>query len=167
MSESQSFDMPDLDRFTAGTVGPKGQRVFYLQVMAGTATVTLKLEKQQVHALAEYLENLLSDLPTPSADAIPIEWDLVPPVTPEWVVASMGVAYQHDDNRIILWAEEAMFEEDEDEMVPPATARFRITIPQATGFVHRARQVVAAGRPPCPFCNAPLDSEGAWCACSN
>lgn len=164
--DSQSFDLPDLDRFTTGTVGPKGQRTFFLQVMAGTAVVTLKLEKQQVNALAEYLENMLSDLPTVDPDDMPLEWELVPPVTPEWVVASMGVAYQQSDNRIILWAEEALLNDEDDDMIP-ATARFRLTIPQATGFVHRAHMIVAAGRPPCPFCSAPLDAEGAWCACSN
>ena len=39
------FDLPDVDRFTAGTVGPPGRRVFYLQAVAGGELVTRALEK--------------------------------------------------------------------------------------------------------------------------
>ena len=52
--------------FTAGTVGPPGQRVFYFQARDGDTVVTLRCEKQQVAALAEYFAGLLDDLePTP------------------------------------------------------------------------------------------------------
>ncbi len=50
-----SFDLPEPDRFTAGTVGPPGQRVFFLQASAEGHVVTLRLEKAQVAALAVYL----------------------------------------------------------------------------------------------------------------
>lgn len=165
--ESQSFDLPDVDKFTSGTVGPKGQRTFFLQATAGTEVITLKLEKQQVHALAEYLENMLTDLPEVNSNNVPFDTELSAPIIPQWVVATMGVAYQQSDNRIVLWAEEALTEEDLDDDANPASARFRITLGQATAFVSRSRDVVSAGRPPCPFCTAPLSAEGAWCACSN
>ena len=55
-----SFDLGEPDGFTAGAVGPKGQRVFYLQAREGRLVVTLKLEKQQVGALADYLEQIYS-----------------------------------------------------------------------------------------------------------
>ena len=54
-SLDRSFDLPDVDSFTAGTVGPAGQRTFFLQAVAGPQIVTLKVEKQQVAALADYL----------------------------------------------------------------------------------------------------------------
>lgn len=167
MDESQSFDLPDVDRFTSGTVGPKGQRTFFLQATAGMSVVTLKLEKQQVHALAEYLENMLTDLPEVNSQEVPFDLELAPPIIPEWIVATMGVAYQQSDNRIVLWAEEALSEEELDAEISPANARFRITLGQATAFVTHAREVVSAGRPPCPYCTAPLSADGAWCACSN
>ena len=40
------------EHFTAGTVGPPGQRVFYLQAGAAAQLVTLRCEKQQVGASA-------------------------------------------------------------------------------------------------------------------
>ena len=52
---SLSFEFTDPDLFTAGAVGPPGQRVFYLQAREGGHLASLKLEKQQVAALADYL----------------------------------------------------------------------------------------------------------------
>jgi uncharacterized repeat protein (TIGR03847 family) len=37
----------------------------------------------------------------------------------------------------------------------------------ARSFVQRAMNVVAAGRPPCPFCGNPLDPEGHLCPRAN
>ena len=50
MSASFSFD--DVEHFTVGTLGPRGERVFYLQGRAEGELVSLRLEKQQVAALA-------------------------------------------------------------------------------------------------------------------
>ena len=69
MSPSQDFPAPDL--FTAGTVGPIGQRVFYLQARQGDVLLTLKTEKEQVGALAEYLAELLEKLGGPTSGVAP------------------------------------------------------------------------------------------------
>ena len=45
---SASFELDAPDHFTAGAVGPPGQRVFYLQAREGGTLVTLKCEKEQV-----------------------------------------------------------------------------------------------------------------------
>jgi uncharacterized repeat protein (TIGR03847 family) len=161
---SESFDLPDPDRFTAGTVGEPGHRVFYLQAGSATATVTLLLEKTQVGALAEYLADMLADLPTAPDHERPGPEDMAlrEPVDHAWVVGSIGVAYDEDDDRVMLVAEE-LGEEDADN----ATARLRLTRGQAAAFVDHARELVAAGRPPCPFCGRPLDPEGHVCPRSN
>ena len=54
-----SFNMEFVDAFTVGTVGPKGQRVFYIQARGEGELVSLKAEKQQVATLAQYLLGLL------------------------------------------------------------------------------------------------------------
>ena len=46
-----SFDPPE--RFVAGTVGPPGQRTFFLQARSGPRVTSVALEKQQVSVLAE------------------------------------------------------------------------------------------------------------------
>jgi len=51
---STSFEFVAPDHFTAGAVGPPGQRVFYLQSREKGTLITLKSEKEQVRALAQY-----------------------------------------------------------------------------------------------------------------
>src|SRR5450759_5011042 len=53
------FDPPD--RFVAGTVGPPGQRTFFLQASAGSRLTSVSLEKQQVSTLADRVNDLLDD----------------------------------------------------------------------------------------------------------
>jgi uncharacterized repeat protein (TIGR03847 family) len=159
-----SFDLPDPEGFTAGAIGPKGQRVFYLQAREGALVVTLKLEKQQVGALADYLEQMLDDLPSepkPPGEAPA----LVDPGAPDWVVGGLGVAYDERLDRIVLIAEELLPDEDED--AAPAVARFHLRRDQVRAFVPHARAVVAAGRPPCPYCGRPVDPATNFCPCSN
>ena len=55
------YDLPDVDRFTAVTVGPPGQPVFYLQAVAGgevvTASATVRCTQTAVRARAEVRTN--------------------------------------------------------------------------------------------------------------
>ena len=163
-SLDRSFDLPDVDGFTAGTVGPAGQRTFFLQATAGPQTVTLKVEKQQVTALADYLADMLDDLPEPETGSIPDDLSLSTPIDPEWAVASMGVAYVESRDRVALWAEQLQREDDESS---PATSRFQLTRGQVAAFIRHARELVAAGRPPCPYCGSPLNDGETWCPCWN
>lgn len=159
------LDFPQPDRFTTGTVGPPGQRVFFLQVSEGGHVATFKVEKQQVAALADSLEELLSDLPAIEADATP-DLDFVEPAIPEWVVGAMGVGYDEVDDRILVAAQELLDEDPDVEPSDddgPATARMILTRPQAQAFVRHARELVEAGRPPCRFCGRPLDPRGHAC----
>ena len=169
---STSFDLPELDVITAGTIGPPGARVFYLQARRGTDVVTLRLEKEQVAALAEYLAGILADLSTPDPLPAGADLELTEPIVAEWVVGSLAVAYDETEDRVVIVAEELIVADDEDEEAAveppdPAAARFRATREQVAAFVDRAQEVVAAGRPPCRFCGRPLDPEGHVCPKSN
>jgi uncharacterized repeat protein (TIGR03847 family) len=165
----ESFDLPEPDRFTAGTVGPPGQRVFFLQASALGHVVTLRLEKAQVAALAEYLASVLADLPTPEPESLPEELELVQPVVAEWVVGQIGVVFDEDRDRMVVQAEELVEEvpdEPEGEL-DRGVARFALTRAQVAGFVARAADLVAAGRPPCELCGRPKDPEGHMCIKTN
>ena len=72
---TESFDFTEVDRFCAGALGEPGSRVFFLQVSADGALVSLKMEKQQVAALGEYLARILDDLaPTDEPVGEPPRW---------------------------------------------------------------------------------------------
>jgi uncharacterized repeat protein (TIGR03847 family) len=68
---SSSFELGEPDAFTTGAVGPPGERVFFLQAREGEVCVSLKCEKEQVRALAEYLAGLLEDLQPLAIDVAP------------------------------------------------------------------------------------------------
>jgi|DEB0MinimDraft_10_1074344.scaffolds.fasta_scaffold00071_14 uncharacterized repeat protein (TIGR03847 family) len=161
MTDSYSFD--DVEFFTVGTLGPLGERVFYLQCRGDGELLSLRLEKQQVSGLADYLERVLTDLPLiPSASA-PGDLSLREPAVAAWTVGAMGVAYQSFDERIIIIAEELVDDDRE-----PAQARFSLRLDQVAGLIERSRTVVESGRPPCEICGRPLSPRfGGWCACSN
>jgi uncharacterized repeat protein (TIGR03847 family) len=115
---SHSFDFSSPDLFTAGTIGPVGQRVFYLQAREGDTLVTLKCEKEQVRVLGEYLGRLLQRLSAPVA--VPTgDLTLVEPVAPAWVVGSIGVGYDEADDRVVLVIEEVGEPEGEQEEPGP------------------------------------------------
>lgn len=162
---SASFDLPDVDSFATGTEGPAGQRVFYLQAVADRQVVTLRLEKQQVALLADYLARVVGsfDLPDTPVPAMP---ELVSPLISEWTVGSMMVAIDESESRVIVIAEELVADDpdaDPDEPPSGSQARFGLTRGQVEAFVEGARQVVAGGRPTCPLCARPIDPDGHFC----
>jgi len=161
MASSFEFDAPD--HFTAGAVGPPGQRVFYLQARQARELVSLKSEKEQVRALADYLAQLLEKLPEVPAGA-PADTTLLEPVEPAWIVAALGAGYDRDDDRFVLEARELQEEETDEE---PAVARFHVTRAQAAAFVERVRELVQAGRPICMLCHQPKDPDGHVCPRTN
>jgi uncharacterized repeat protein (TIGR03847 family) len=162
-----SFDLSDPDRFTAGTVGPPGQRVFYLQGREGEQVVTLRLEKAQVAALAEYLASVLADLAMPEPESLPEDVGLVEPVVAEWVVGQIGVVFDEDRDRMLVQAEELVEEGEAEVEVEQGVARFGLTRAQVAAFVAGAADLVAAGRPPCELCGRPKDPEGHMCIKTN
>jgi uncharacterized repeat protein (TIGR03847 family) len=155
---SESFELDDVDHLTTGTIGPPGQRVFYLQAAQGGRVVSLQLEKTLVAALVQYLVALLNDLPPPGP--LPDALDLREPVVAEWVVGGLGATYDEQADRVVLVAEELVSEEGQ----LGASARFAATREQVAAFAMHGAGVVQAGRPACPLCGQPIDPDGHVCA---
>jgi uncharacterized repeat protein (TIGR03847 family) len=179
------FEYDPPDRFVAGTVGEPGQRVFYLQASGGGRTTSVALEKQQVAVLAERIEALLDEVVRQSSGeaAVPAvtpaevgdSEPLSSPVDEEFRVGTMALAWDADDEVVVIEAQE-LTEDEDDAETPliddeaedgPTLLRVRLSGAAARAFVARAEAVVAAGRPPCPFCGGPLDAGGHVCPRAN
>lgn len=164
MTESHDFEA--VDRFTAGTVGEPGSRTFLLQAQGEGTIVTVKCEKQQVAALAEYLQGVLADLPVVEG-GVPVELGLVPPLDPQWAAGTVSVAYDDVADRIVILVEELGDLEDEDDDddladgVDRSSLRVRLTRAQVTALVARAVELVDGGRPTCPICGHPRGRDHA------
>ncbi|MBL8928898.1 MAG: DUF3090 domain-containing protein [Kineosporiaceae bacterium] len=126
-------------------------------------------------------------VPTDAEDNDPLET----PIDEEFRVGAMSLVWAVDAQRVIIECysegltpeieeddEEARAEVEEAEPPsgPPASTtgdqegsilRVSISGSAARAFAKRALAVVAAGRPPCPFCAGPLDADGHICPRSN
>jgi uncharacterized repeat protein (TIGR03847 family) len=177
----QLFEFVDPDRFVAGTVGEPGERTFYLQATSGSRIVSVALEKIQVSALAERLDELLdevrrrqgSDSMVPAAAPPELE-DVAPlgtPIEEEFRVGALALAWDDETSSVLV---EAQSQTEEEESEPAEGTEFtgdllrvRMQPAVARAFAKRALRVVAAGRPPCPLCGNPLDPRGHVCPRQN
>jgi uncharacterized repeat protein (TIGR03847 family) len=180
----QVFDYDPPDRFVAGTVGEPGSRTFFLQARSGTRVTSVALEKAQVAVLAERVDELLDEVvrvsggtaavpavaPVDAEDNDPLE----APIEEEFRVGAMSLAWDPDAGRVVVecFAEGVSVDEDDEdeeseEELEGAVLRVSMSGAAARAFTKRALAVVAAGRPPCPFCNDPLDASGHICPRAN
>ncbi|GAA1156150.1 DUF3090 family protein [Ornithinicoccus hortensis] len=188
------YDLPD--RFIADTVGPPGERTFFLQASQGKRVTSVSLEKQQVSVLGERLTELLDqvadEIEPAAADALP---DLAPmdtPIEDEFRVQSLSLAWEPERKVVVIEAleqsvpedlqqlqalGEALGEELPDELAEQLeevesggdgqVLRVVLAPAQARGFAERCARAVEGGRPNCPFCGNPLDPSGHICPRAN
>jgi len=156
---TDAFDLA-AERLCVGTVGPVGQRLFLLQCRQGDTLLTLKVEKQQVAAMAELLARVVKDQRRPGH--VPDDQALEEPADPAWAVGTVGVSFDEAEDRVVLVIEELVAEGE-----VGAIARVSITREQAAAFTIQATRLVESGRPPCPLCGSPLDPSGHECPRTN
>lgn len=161
-----TFEFDEPERVTVGTVGPAGQRVFFVQAREGRRLLTLKVEKEQIKQLSDYLASILDDLATGGLDAAAL--DLETPIEQDWVVGVIRVApYDQEADRVHILFEEFVPEMEGVETAPGSSARISLSPPQVAAFVQRAVALVNAGRETCPLCGNPKDPAGHACPRSN
>lgn len=178
----QIFSYQAPDRFVVGTVGMPGERTFYLQAREGSSVTSVALEKAQASVLAERVDELLNEaaerggpteVPTEAPAALIDTDPLDVPLVEEFRVGAMALGWDEANGRVILEAyaivedAEDVPELGDDEADGPDTLRVWMTAAYGRAFAQRTRSVVAAGRPPCPFCSQPLDASGHICPRSN
>ena len=185
------YDAPD--RFVAGTVGQPGERTFFLQAREGNRITSVACEKQQVSVLAEHLDKVLDEVlrrssggvnVPPAASSASDTDPLDAPITEEFRVGTMTIAWDPTIDRIVieLFSNVDTDEDESEAEADPAGSAaqaeseeinadevfvVKITASYARDFVARAQALVAAGRPPCPFCLQPLDPSGHICPRAN
>jgi uncharacterized repeat protein (TIGR03847 family) len=178
------FDPPE--RFVAGTVGEPGARTFFLQARSGARVTSVALEKQQVAALAERVDELLDEIMARQASdslipaVAPLGLDdtdpLEQPIEEEFRAGTMTLSWDPDDERVVIevfpFTEAAVVtpdqvDQDFEEPEPDEVFLVRLTAASARSFVKRAEQVLEAGRPSCPFCGNPIDPDGHLCVRAN
>lgn len=170
MREIYEFLFPE--RFIAGTVGMPGERTFFLQAVDGRRNVSVSLEKNQLNVLAERIVALLKEVKVGKAQdfqrkgrSLPI---LQTPFTEEFRVTALSLTWNPQNQQLIIEAqggEESEIVENNEE--GPPILRVTIGTDAALLFAIDSFALIGAGRPPCPFCGAPLDPNGHLCPRAN
>lgn len=162
---AHQIDLNPTNHLTVGTVGPPGQRTFFLQGGRGSHTISLVIEKEQAALLASSLETFLEELnrnhpPDARSTVEPVWTDmrLREPVEGLFRVGNMGLGYSENDDLIVLIAYEQVEEGDD-----PNVVSFWATREQIQSLVNHIIDVVKQGRPICGNCGRPIDPEGHFC----
>lgn len=162
---AHQIELNPLSLLTVGTIGPPGQRVFYLQGSRRTETISLIVEKEQMSVLADSVDSFIDELEEKhpaetrdSEESVLQDMRLREPVEALYRVGNMGLGYNETEDQIVLVAYE-LVDEDED----PNVVSFWATRAQMRALVQQTRKVVSAGRPICGNCGRPIDPQGHFC----
>ena len=168
--------------FPTGAVGRPGSRTFYLQVRDGDRVASVRCEKQQAMAIAQYLRRALAHLPIVEGTVVRRPMSLVEPVDEEFVLGSVGLEFMKssDEFTLVLRDVESSVEADDEDddgdeidddidedSFEGEAIRLTISRAQALAFCDQTDRVAAAGRPDCEFCGRPVDPEGHFCVRMN
>ena len=163
------FDWPD--RVIVGTIGEPGERAFYLQAREGRRVVSVLLEKEQSALLAQKIGEILDELMAAQGNpySVPaqapgelVDTEPLEPVDEQFRTSALGLGWDESTAQVIVQAyssEEVDDEDDDDAGEAEEIVRVRMPVGTARAFVQSTLAVVNAGRPPCPRCGRPLDSD--------
>ena len=154
MSQPVWIELSRADSVVIDTIGPPGQRVFYLQAAQDDLLVTLIIEKEQAAAIAIAVGGALRQLGEEVEEAVLLSMELIRPIEPLFRVGKLELGYDQERDMLAIVAEE---------LVPEGEAGGRVRIwathEQMAVLAHQAAIAVASGRPICPLCDEIIDSD--------
>ncbi len=166
------IDVDPCDHLTADAIGKPGQRVFYLQAYQEQRTITIIIEKAQLLSLAIGIEQFLAQLSQQNPELDEASGDFVedimrisPPVDPLFRAGEIGLGYDKDRDRVVIFTKELLTEDADPESA--AQVRFWATRAQLRMLARWGQDVASHGRPVCSQCGQPMEPEGHFCPKKN
>jgi uncharacterized repeat protein (TIGR03847 family) len=158
------IDLNPVEHITTDAIGPPGKRVFYIQGWNKSQTTTVIVEKFQIQSLAIGAEQFLGEIGEkfPQLEEATGEYDedkmrIHPPVDPLFRVGDLGLGYDQDNDRVVLVAREVL--SDDREEGEAGVVRYWCSRAQLRALCLWGIEIVSRGRPLCPQCGEPMDSE--------
>lgn len=167
------IDLNPVAYITVDAIGKPGQRVFYIQGWQDDSQVyTLILEKSQLQSLSLGVEQFLAEIQQKYPDLVEAskvydeeKMHITPPVDPLFRVGELGLAYDAEQDLIVLVAREILVEGMEPD--DASIIRFWCTRSQLRAVAAWGLELASRGRPICPQCGEPMDPEGHFCPKKN
>lgn len=165
MGEQRDFGAATF--IVAEAIGQPGQRRFRLRALNDAdESATLWLEKEQLGALGEAIENVLRS-ESYQYQRLPLDDANPDPVLPldaliEMQIRQLSMGINQNTQHVVLIASSGDPADD-------STVTITVSLDYRRAYELR-RQIadtVAAGRPICPLCSAPMDPSGHVCVRSN
>ena len=154
-------------RIVAESRGEPGQRRFRLQAINDDGdSAAIWMEKEQLAAVGDAIETVLKDEEYGYVRH-PLDDLEEPPVFPynaaiEMQAGQLSMGVNRETQRLVLIGAEAPAEDAE-----PDSVTFEFDYRRGEELRRQILDVVAAGRPPCPLCTAPMDPAGHVCVKTN
>jgi uncharacterized repeat protein (TIGR03847 family) len=142
-----------VDFVTIDTVGPPGERTFYLQAAQDDMLITVIIEKEHAAALSIAIRGMLEQLGETEDESDSISRDLVHPVAPLFRVGHVGLGYDEELDMLVIMVEELVGEDEQGTKVHIWASRV-----QMAQLARKAAVAVASGRPICPLCGEAMDA---------
>jgi uncharacterized repeat protein (TIGR03847 family) len=171
------IELDQVDALGAGAVGEPGQRSFYIQARTETAQLTVLVEKEQIALLAteavSFLDRIADEYPEDAVTLPRTIAELHEPTVPLFRARLIGLGFDPERELVLIELRERPADDEPtsaeevsvqpDEEIEGYVARIYATRPQVRAMAERGAEVVAAGRPPCPLCEMPMDPAGHRC----
>ena len=156
MTELDQNDLGLVDYLNCDAIGEPGKRTFNLSARSHRGETVVWMEKEQLFQVAVSLKQFLVAHESPE-DPVPFK---VPdtgsssPVSVEFKTGEMSLRHDPESDVFTLVACDIPREENDSE--PLAEITFSFSRDKADDLVKRSLKIVAAGRKPCPLCEAPM-----------
>jgi uncharacterized repeat protein (TIGR03847 family) len=164
MAQPSRSEFGLVDDIDVETFGEPGQRTFRIIAEKGQRTASLWLEKEQLQALGlvieEQLERTQGEAGLEEA-ILTLAARFPAQATIDFKVGRLAVGFDEQQAAFLFTAHDVERPEQEE---PDFTCRANAH--QSRALASKIGQIVAAGRPRCPLCGAPMDSNHV-CPASN
>lgn len=155
-------DFGPVVRLEAEAQGAPGRRTFRLLIANTAELAIIAIEKEQLQALGIAIEQLLAQIEEPAGRG---EIESLPPADApsiDFHLSRLGLGFDETSDLFVLVA----YEEETAESAPPDFV-CRATRSMFQQLNRQIEEIVAAGRPRCPLCGAPMDPGGHICVRTN
>ena len=164
MTEYERNDLGLVEFLQCESIGEPGQRTFNITARSDRGETIVWMEKEQLFRVGVSLKQFLATRET-TPDPAPFDvaaLDSPVPIHVEFKTGEMSL--RHDSTSDVFTFVASDIQRDDTEQGPLAEITFSFQRSQAEEIAKRSVAIVAAGRKPCPLCDAPLTpSESHFC----